>query len=106
MYCAFSPEVSHEKSAHLTGVPTSCFSVATFNILFLYFHILIIMFLKVFFWFIIFGTLWASWLLMSISFPELGKSEASISSCKSSTLLFCESNSVNINPLEIVSWVP
>ena len=49
------PEVSHEKSACLTGVPTSCFSVA------------------------------------------------SISSHKSSTLLFCDSNGVNINPLEIVS---
>lgn len=108
MYCAipFWPEVSHEKSAHLMGVPTSCFSVATFNILFLYFHILIIMCLKVFFWFILFGTLWASWILMSISFPEVGKSAANISSHKSSTLLFCDSNSVNINPLEIVCWVP
>ena len=62
----------------LMGVPLyviCCFSLAAFNILFLFFGISIAVCLGVvLFGLILFGTLCASWTLMSVSFPRLNKS--------------------------------
>ena len=71
-------KASAQKSAdYLMGVPlyvTCCFSLAAFNILSLFFSILIIMCLGVvLFGLILFGTLFDSWTWMFVSFPKLGK---------------------------------
>ena len=79
--------VSVERSAViLMGIPLCviyCFSLAAFNIcsLCLIFVNLINMFLGVFcLGFILFGTLWVSWIWVTISFPILGKFSTIISS--------------------------
>ena len=83
----------------LTGIPLCvicCFSLASFNIcsLCLIFVNLINMCLGVFrLGFILFGTLWASWTWVAISYPILGKFSAIISSSIFSWPFFLSSSS-------------
>jgi len=104
--------VSIERSAViLMGIPlcvTCCFSLAAFNIcsLCLIFVNLINMCLGVFrLGFILFGTLWVSWIWVIISFPILGKFSTIISSSISSlsfVFFFWDSYDSNVGAFNIV----
>ena len=79
-HCLLAWSVSIEKSvANVIGSPlyvTSCFSLAPFKVLSLYwnFAILIMTCLGIgLFGFLLFGTLCVSWIYMSIAFTKLGK---------------------------------
>ena len=100
--------VSIERSAViLMGIPLCvicCFSLAAFNIcsVCLIFVNLINMCLGVFhLGFILFGTLWVSWIWMAISFPILGKFSTIISS-SIFVFFFWDSYDLNVRAFNII----
>ena len=123
---SWSCKASADESAYnLMGLPLyviNCFSLAPFKILFMFnFVILIIICHEVFlFGFIFFGTLCASCILMSVSFPRVGKflviifsENFSVSSLFSSerynmniTHLMLSQNSFNSSLKNCSDWVP
>ena len=97
--CRISAERLAEKYMGFPLYVIYCFSLAAFNILSLclVFVSLIIMCLGMFrLGFILYGTLWASWTWLTISFSMLGKFSTIISLKFSHTLFFSTSSGTSI----------